>query len=326
MKTEVIGDKSFHYSNIKDLFYYVAKTYYLDYDRYFTAILLKTGDKKENAVYIDIDKKGHSGIYVDMSPLKYDEWSWIVSKLKKDLPSIKIESFWENSVTVNRTEEVNQLFRDKLKKIRLNTVIPKLLKRAPVDDYGFSEIVYFKDFDSTNPEESALIPSNGVHWDRSVKLMFNIEYFKEKGKTIGFKFNGFNINNEEKNRLIRPDIRTTFDKCRCSHCWSPNEWSKKHEIDHKNGRYNKNKVFRFDTQQIDDFQTLCQSDNKLKRTCCSKCKETGIRFDATFLGYNISVTEGTREYNEELGCVGCYWHDCNDFKSKLGTIEIKTNE
>lgn len=165
MKTEIIGDKTFHYSNIKDLFYYVAKTYYVDYDKYFTTVLLKDGDKKDNAVYIDITKKG---IYVDMSPIKYDEWSWIVSKLKRDLPSIKTELFWETSVTINRTEEVNELFRNKLKKIRPNTVIPKLLKITPIDNNGFSEVVYFKDFDTTNPEESALIPSNGIHWIASI--------------------------------------------------------------------------------------------------------------------------------------------------------------
>jgi hypothetical protein len=327
VKTEIIGGKEFHYNNIKDLFYYVAKTFYYDYSKHFTTVILKNGDKKENAVFIDIHKKGQPGFYVDMSPLKYDEWNWIVSKLKKEFPEQKPIDLFDKSVTVNYTEELRKEFRKKIKRIHDTSKTGILLKYAPIDENGFSETVYFEEIKLINSNDAEKVgTNNGVGWRRTAVNYFNLNLIKEKGTTIGYQFNGFNIHNEDKNRLIRPDIRKTFNDCRCAHCWSPNSKSTKHEIDHKNGRYNKSEVFKYETQQIDDFQALCPSDNKLKRTSCGKCKDTGIRFDATFLGYNISVTEGTREYTEELGCVGCYWYDCNDFKSKLGTIQIKTNE
>ena len=146
------------------------------------------------------------------------------------------------------------------------------------------------------------------------KAIIKVKYIKESNKTVAYKFNGYNITNEIKNRQINSEIRKYFDDKNCAHTGSPNKKHNKHEIDHKNGRYNEDGVFNIETQKIDDFQPLTQESNKQKREVCKKCKKTNKRYDAMYLGYNTSVIEGTLEYNEELGCVGCYWYDCNKFK------------
>ena len=210
----------------------------------------------------------------------------------------------------------------KVKNVSPKTTLDRLLYYSPIDENGFSEFFYFSNI--LIEKDRSLIPNNGVQWDRTVRKYLNVEYIKENNKTIAYKFNGFNVSNEIKNRQINSDIRKYFDDKNCAHTGSPNKKHNKHEIDHKNGRYNEDDVFNSKTQKIEDFQPLTQESNKQKREVCKKCKKTNKRYDAIYLGYNTSVIEGTLEYNEVLGCVGCYWYDCNKFKKSLGLInEIK---
>lgn len=215
-------------------------------------------------------------------------------------------------------EQALNLMRDRVNKINPNTQLGRLLFYSPIDLYGRSNIFYFSNI--INEKDRRLIPNNGVQWERNTRKYLNVKLIKEGNKTIGYKFDGFNINNEIKNRQINPEIRKYFDDKNCAHTGSPNKNYNKHEIDHKNGRYNEDNVFNIETQKIDDFQPLTQESNKQKREVCKKCKKTNKRYDATYLGYNISVIEGILEYNEELGCVGCYWYDCNKFKKSLGLV------
>ena len=52
----------------------------------------------------------------------------------------------------------------------------------------------------------------------------------------------------------------------------------KHEIDHKNGRYNGIEVSDITKQVIDDFQPLNRQSNLQKRSSCNLCKKTNKRF------------------------------------------------
>ncbi len=81
------------------------------------------------------------------------------------------------------------------------------------------------------------------------------------------------------------------------------------EIDHKDGR--KEDYALHDTQTIDDFQPMHKSTNDAKREFCNKCKDSGIRFDATTLGFPTSHTFGDIEYHGT--CMGCYWYDPQQF-------------
>jgi len=90
------------------------------------------------------------------------------------------------------------------------------------------------------------------------------------------------------------------------------------EVDHRNGRYNEPNVLNVETQTIDDFMPLTRRANLFKRgNACNPCKSTGKRYDAKLLGYPISVSEGSLDYDEKLGCVGCYWYSPINFRKTL---------
>lgn len=57
--------------------------------------------------------------------------------------------------------------------------------------------------------------------------------------------------------------------------------------------------------------TVLNQNGEAKTHYCSKCRETGKRYDATKLGYSTSFTEGGEEYS--YGCKGCYWNDTKEF-------------
>ena len=94
---------------------------------------------------------------------------------------------------------------------------------------------------------------------------------------------------------------------------------RKPEADHKNGRYNNPRVNNKKTQKLTDFQPLGQAANKTKRQFCKDCKKTNKRFDAKILGFKQSFSQGGEEYLESVdGCVGCFWYDVKDFRTKIG--------
>lgn len=66
---------------------------------------------------------------------------------------------------------------------------------------------------------------------------------------------------------------------------------------------------------LDDFQFLSKAANDAKRQHCVECRDTGQRFDAKRLGYQVSQVRGNGEYNGT--CVGCYWHDPLFFNSEV---------
>ena len=83
------------------------------------------------------------------------------------------------------------------------------------------------------------------------------------------------------------------------------------EMDHKDGR----KHSYMPVESCEEFQPLSKAANDAKRSHCDRCKGTNKRFDATVLGYKISVVDGTIDYRGS--CVGCYWNDPFYFNSRL---------
>ena len=64
--------------------------------------------------------------------------------------------------------------------------------------------------------------------------------------------------------------------------------------------------------------------NLLKRNRCQDCKISNKRFDATTLYPNASGwLEGNCNYNDNLGCRGCYLYDIGKFQSSLTFRKIK---
>jgi hypothetical protein len=94
-----------------------------------------------------------------------------------------------------------------------------------------------------------------------------------------------------------------------------NSENTKIEIDHKDGRKDDWRVSDISTQRIEDFQPLCKAANDAKRQICKRCKETDKRWDAkNLLGNPYSFYEGDENYNDELGCKGCYQYDPVEYR------------
>jgi hypothetical protein len=319
-----IGKNTFYYSTTKEILYKVTKEYYFDNVKLFDPVRSKNEEDKEKSIYVDIIN-GYKESFFKMSSDTMDIWKTIIDELKIKYKESETEEVicHINKDSVDDYNEVLSKHIEKVKKIKPSSIIGKLLKYSPIDDLGYSKPTFFSTFDVVN--DAKLIPNNGVQWDRQVKNYFEVEYYKERGSTVGYRFIGFNLQEVRKTRQIRTDIRKAFDDAPCVHCWTPNKTHKKHEIDHKNGRYDDNQVLNTESQEINHFQTLCREHNLLKRSACKKCKVNNIRFDATFLGYQVSVTEGTLKYDDKLGCRGCYLYDPLDFKSQL-FLKIKSND
>lgn len=317
MKSLRIGNNTFYYSTTKEILYRVTKEYYFDDNvMLFDLVRSKNEEDKEKSIYVDIIN-GYKESFFKMSSDTMDIWKSIIDELKLKYKESETEEVIShiNKDSVDDYNEVLSKHIEKVKKIKSTTIIGRLLKYSPIDELGYSQPTFFSTFDVVN--DAKLIPNNGVQWDRQAKNYFEVEYYKEKGSTIGYRFIGFNLQEVRKTRQIRTNIRKAFDDAPCVHCWTPNKTHKKHEIDHKNGRYDDNQVLNTESQEIDHFQTLCREHNLLKRSACKKCKVNDIRFDATFLGYQVSVIEGTLKYDEQLGCKGCYLYDPLEFKNRL---------
>lgn len=210
---------------------------------------------------------------------------------------------------------------DVYKKIRKNSSVDIFIKLSQIDENGCSSDVYIKDLREKNltDKEKDFLVLHGNKWGRQVAKYFNVTYRRVGGKNskiIGWKCEGFNVE-DNGTRMIRKDIRDYYSDKPCAHTGLPNRKHKKHEIDHKNGRYNDKNVLKLESQTNSQFQPLCREANLWKRSECDKCGETGCRFDAKKLGYSVSYTKGNRDYES---CEGCYLFDPLDFKSKLSLV------
>ena len=84
-------------------------------------------------------------------------------------------------------------------------------------------------------------------------------------------------------------------------------------VDHKDGR--KDDINVDEHHDISDFQPMHKNVNVAKRTHCKECINTGIRFDATVLGYSCAQWIGDYVYRGT--CVGCYWYSPIEFNQKV---------
>ena len=158
---------------------------------------------------------------------------------------------------------------------------------------------------------------NGADWARSdgtLAKTYNLE--RDNSITPGnrvdrIRLNGYRLD-EVGSQQIRADIRKEIRKRRCVVLGTSNP-----EVDHKNGRKNDLRVMNLETQVLDDFQPLSKAANDAKRQFCKECRDTESRYDAKKLGYSISFTKGGLRYENELGCIGCFWYDPIDFRKNL---------
>ena len=129
------------------------------------------------------------------------------------------------------------------------------------------------------------------------------------------RLNGFNTK-KTFNQNIRSDIREYYknEKCVMLGIKGTSE-NTKIEIDHKDGRKDDWRVSDISSQKKEDFQPLCKAANDAKRQICKQCKLTNKRWSAKNIkGNPYAFYEGDENYNDKLGCVGCYQYDPVEYR------------
>ncbi len=182
------------------------------------------------------------------------------------------------------------------------------MRLANPDKDGFSRRVGIDELKSHD-----LGFGNGADWcrkDGALGKQYNIIRHKEKGKIIAVELHGFQ--QLPSRRSVRADIKREIAKQRCAVLGTSNP-----ECDHKDGRIYDKPASAMDKQSLEDFQPLSKAANAAKRQHCRRCRETGMRYDATQLGYAVSQFKGYREYRGT--CIGCYWHDPIRFNTAVSS-------
>ena len=192
------------------------------------------------------------------------------------------------------------------------------IQLAQPDDSGISRWVHKTEFVG---KYAPLYFANGADWCRASSRLAK-QYVVEFDKTLtpGPKIDAIRLNGYKKdisfNQSIRSDIKEFYQQQRCVMLgvkgFSENT---RIEVDHKDGRKNDERVSNLSTQKLEDFQPLCKAANDVKRQICKECKKTNIRWDARNIkGNPYPFYEGDSNYNEELGCVGCYQYDPVEYR------------
>ena len=176
------------------------------------------------------------------------------------------------------------------------------LELADPDDLGFGRKVSITEFVG---KYAILQFGNGGDWirkDSRLARHYNIRRHPEgKGKITHVELQGYRkVPVTEKPIPLGIRQRITAQRCVVLGTGDP-------ECDHKDGRLDDPRLSDVNQLRLDDFQPLSKAANDAKRQHCVECRETGLRFDAKRLGYQVSQVRGNGLYNGT--CVGCYWHD-----------------
>lgn len=144
---------------------------------------------------------------------------------------------------------------------------------------------------------------------------------KPRGKVLALRLVGFSEYKSDK-RPIRKDIKNDLlEKFKnCIHCGNHKDLC----IDHKNDMYNDKRVLDKETQDISDFQVLCNKCNKdLKHQVNEKEKKEGrihsvkdLNLSAfAFDNFEYPWEKAIRVYNKnDVNCkIYSYWYDIEEF-------------
>ncbi len=187
----------------------------------------------------------------------------------------------------------------------------------PPDEDGFSADITISELTEYHP---SFRTSNGGDWCRSDNSFLGQKYIikrsREGGRIHSVKLDGIN-KGLKINQNIRADIVAHVSKQNCAIL----DISKDIEVDHKNGKKDEHHMNDMSKQSLSDFQPLSKAANDAKRTHCTRCKQTGKRYDAKRLGYSESFTKGDFDTDN---CQGCYWYDPQKFNKEISASFKKT--
>lgn len=156
---------------------------------------------------------------------------------------------------------------------------------------------------------------------------FNWEKKIEKNTVIALRTNGYDkFNNDNINkRGIRKDIKDYHYKTGCVCCGCKNDLV----IDHKNDLYNNPRVLNINTQNLNDFQCLCNHCNLQKRQVCIYTKKNKKRYGATnipqlkIFGIDYIYGDETINFNDINALKGTYWYDPIAFMEYIKNIFLQ---
>ncbi len=132
----------------------------------------------------------------------------------------------------------------------------------------------------------------------------------------------FGIKIQDNNRQIRKNIKDYYKIQPCCVCGRKSDLV----CDHKNYLYNDQRVLNVKTQNIHDFQSLCNSCNLLKRQVAKDTLKSGKRYGATNIPslsvFGIDFIQGdeTFDINDPNAMVGTYWYDPIAFIKEIFNI------
>ena len=121
-------------------------------------------------------------------------------------------------------------------------------------------------------------------------------------------------------RPIRNDIKKYYQKQSCVVCGSNSDLV----CDHKNDLYNDPRVLSTETQELSDFQSLCNHCNLQKRQVCKIEKETNTIYSAKnipqFKSFPFEFTWENKPYDllDINTKKGTYWYDPIEFTNAIG--------
>ena len=148
--------------------------------------------------------------------------------------------------------------------------------------------------------------------ESSFRKKYDVEYKKEGIEITQFRCSGY-AKTEKFKQHIRQDIKDYYSQ-------KPSVLSglkSNIEIDHKNGRKNDFRLNNPNEQTLEDFQPLTKHENDFKRQKCKECEATNIRPSGKIgpFGYlGVDYTEGGNNYDECIGCSGCWLYDIIKFR------------
>jgi len=203
---------------------------------------------------------------------------------------------------------------------RRNTELVEIIFK-PDKKTGISRLITR---DEINKTELKLCNNGNIRRNTpwSSRYIWDIE--RKGGKPISFRTNGFS-EEDTKKRPISKEIRTELlEKFKnCINCGV----AKLLCIDHKNDMYNDSRVLDSETQNINDFQVLCNKCNKdLKHQANVKEKKTGKLHRVKDLGiypfkndtFDYPWEKCLTIYDEkDVNCkMYTYWYDIEEFNRK----------
>ena len=166
-------------------------------------------------------------------------------------------------------------------------------------------------------------------WDALDEEKENIkEVFKTypTGKGCNIKYIGiFGLLNVIMSRQISDDIKNYYKQFSCCACGRNTDLI----CDHKNDLYNDPRVLNVKTQTKEDFQSLCNQCNLLKRQVSKNTKKLNKRYEATNIPmlkvFGIDFINGDETYNPDDfdAMKGTYWYDPVAFMEGINNIMKK---